>query len=960
MADIGVLNLQIKDNSERAAGGLDQLTGALERVKQAVAGGFSLSTVSTAVTRLAQNIAKNNATPAIKNLTALFNALSQFKKLGDIEKINVKPLIELKEAIGDGFKVGQVGTQMEKLRNAFKDGFVSDEAIGSIEKLHNTIQLFGSGDDARKVGSMAQALNKYAEASQRVNTAVGDWRMAGGLQDQKKSLFPLNLQQFGRKKKDSVAGEGVEQLKMDLDSLMRVNFDAIAQDTAKEAEAVQDLNVRLVETKDIVESVPIQAFAQQNIESLRMAKEQIDALFGESAEDAWIAKLHEQIDQTFDTTKISEFMNLVRETIEWIRTPVGRGTWDDIRDSVEETHQYADAFYHTSERTNEIIQNMGWSAHHTAEEFRDMLFAWMDLQSAMRLGSGSNAAGFLGTGYGDTSETGTSWFNPWGNVQETGWTVWKDGAIEVEGTVTDAMETIGNLGESTMLRLEAGAARAVEEVKNLAAAEAEAVRVAQEAKFYEDNRVSYSMERTNAMANDLTQLDLLKAKLRDAERQYNEFVNTLGASDTKTIKAGIAVADLRNKIFEYKEALEETANRIKENGMEKVAEYMNMSKIDLMTQKAHAMEETLAQDMERGKLSTAQEIARVTQIQNLYAQIDKMKMQEAKAQMEQAMAMQNASDQIGQLRDQEQDTISVTQRLTDSIRTMFREVQRGTLGRLISQFARIAKYRFLRSVIKQITDGFREGTQNYYEYSKAISSSFAPAMDDAATALQQMKNSIGAAVAPLLQTLVPVLQVVVQWFITATNYVNQFLSLLRGQATWSRALPEPASAFEKTTKAAKGTAKAMKDLLADWDELNIIQSETGGNGSGGNQQSTQEYLNMFEEVDEYAQEIKDAIKFIDDTFGGILPLLKKIGIAILGWKFGRQFSGLLGAPLHILAVKMADRLCNTLDFAKASKGRARRYLEKGRCLFRRLDQMPRPELIRATLSRVESAIAGDD
>ena len=66
------------------------------------------------------------------------------------------------------------------------------------------------------------------------------------------------------------------------------------------------------------------------------------------------------------------------------------------------------------------------------------------------------------------------------------------------------------------------------------------------------------------------------------------------------------------------------------------------------------------------------------------------------------------------------------------------------------------------------------------------------------------------------------------------------------------------------------------------------------------------------------------------------------------------------APLHILAVKMADRLCNTLDFAKASKGRARRYLEKGRCLFRRLDQMPRPELIRATLSRVESAIAGDD
>ncbi|MBR4260026.1 MAG: bifunctional (p)ppGpp synthetase/guanosine-3',5'-bis(diphosphate) 3'-pyrophosphohydrolase [Kiritimatiellae bacterium] len=65
------------------------------------------------------------------------------------------------------------------------------------------------------------------------------------------------------------------------------------------------------------------------------------------------------------------------------------------------------------------------------------------------------------------------------------------------------------------------------------------------------------------------------------------------------------------------------------------------------------------------------------------------------------------------------------------------------------------------------------------------------------------------------------------------------------------------------------------------------------------------------------------------------------------------------APLAILAVKMADRLCNTLDFAKASKSKAKRYLEKGRCLFNRLGEMPRPEPIRNALARVESAVAGD-
>ena len=63
------------------------------------------------------------------------------------------------------------------------------------------------------------------------------------------------------------------------------------------------------------------------------------------------------------------------------------------------------------------------------------------------------------------------------------------------------------------------------------------------------------------------------------------------------------------------------------------------------------------------------------------------------------------------------------------------------------------------------------------------------------------------------------------------------------------------------------------------------------------------------------------------------------------------------APPDILVVKMADRLCNTLDFAKGNKGKARAYLAKGKCLFRRLDQMSHSEAIRKTLAEVESAIA---
>lgn len=217
-----------------------------------------------------------------------------------------------------------------------------------------------------------------------------------------------------------------------------------------------------------------------------------------------------------------------------------------------------------------------------------------------------------------------------------------------------------------------------------------------------------------------------------------------------------------------------------------------------------------------------------------------------------------------------------------------------TLSTFLSGMGRIAKYRLIRTIIKQITSGMSEGIQNVYHYSKAIGSEFAPAMDSAATALLQMKNSIGAALAPMIQSLIPYLQIVVNWFITAINWVNQFVSLLRGQQTWTRAVPKTTQAFEDQTKAAKKTGAAIKDLLADWDELNIIQSESGGGGGGSGSDLSENYLSMFEQVRRYEGWIKNLVDGIKETFGDVWSLIKRIGIAILGWKLSSVFTGWLG------------------------------------------------------------------
>ena len=232
----------------------------------------------------------------------------------------------------------------------------------------------------------------------------------------------------------------------------------------------------------------------------------------------------------------------------------------------------------------------------------------------------------------------------------------------------------------------------------------------------------------------------------------------------------------------------------------------------------------------------------------------------------------------------------------------------GPISNVVKQFNKLARYRVLRAIIKQISEGFKEGVENYYNYSKAVNNGFSAAMDGAATSLLTFKNSIGAAVAPLIESLIPVLQQVVSWVVAAINYINQFIALLSGKTTWSKAIDTTAKAFENTkknaggaTKAIKGTDNAVKDLLADFDELNIIQSKTSGSGGsgsggggGGTGKTTTDYKKMFTEVSKFSDEIKSAVNILKNGFGDVLQLAGLVGATIIGWKISKAFDGVLG------------------------------------------------------------------
>lgn len=173
----------------------------------------------------------------------------------------------------------------------------------------------------------------------------------------------------------------------------------------------------------------------------------------------------------------------------------------------------------------------------------------------------------------------------------------------------------------------------------------------------------------------------------------------------------------------------------------------------------------------------------------------------------------------------------------------------------VSSLMRIAKLRFLRGIIRSITSGFKEGTENIYQYSAALgaadSSHFATTMNNLATSFLYLKNSIGSVVAPLLGSLVPALQTVIGWVSAALNVLAQFFAVLNGQSTYTRA-KEHAVAWKDIGAAAGGAAAAAKEYentILGFDELNVLNDTPTSGGGGGGGGSAPDYSSMFEEAE---------------------------------------------------------------------------------------------------------------
>ena len=147
-----------------------------------------------------------------------------------------------------------------------------------------------------------------------------------------------------------------------------------------------------------------------------------------------------------------------------------------------------------------------------------------------------------------------------------------------------------------------------------------------------------------------------------------------------------------------------------------------------------------------------------------------------------------------------------------------------------SRIGRIASTMLIRTALRGVIKAFGEAWNSVYNFSKAMGGEFAQSIDKIRGLLKGAAINLTSAFAPAIAAILPIVNAVA----AAINYLAaaiQWLFSLLGLG--SGLFGATAEQIDKFSGSAGGGSKAAKEMLASFDELNVISQESGGGGGGG-------------------------------------------------------------------------------------------------------------------------------
>ena len=250
------------------------------------------------------------------------------------------------------------------------------------------------------------------------------------------------------------------------------------------------------------------------------------------------------------------------------------------------------------------------------------------------------------------------------------------------------------------------------------------------------------------------------------------------------------------------------------------------------------------------------------------------------------------------------------------------------MSKLTASLLRIATYRAIRSAIKGVSDAFREGLVNAYQFSKLNGGELAKSLDLVATKSLTMKNQLGAAFGALLNAIAPVVVAIISLITRLANALSMLFSAIGGGAQYKKA-KDAWTDWGDAAAGAGGAAKEAMRYLAPFDELNRLPDDNGGGGGGGSAIDPDdmfEYKDLPEWLQNFADKMQELAASLKITFNDVFfdwsdltgeQIAEKVitGLsALLGTGVGFLIGGVPGAVVGTLVGTTVGLMVSSLIF----------------------------------------------
>nr|DAO39692.1 MAG TPA: minor tail protein [Caudoviricetes sp.] len=201
----------------------------------------------------------------------------------------------------------------------------------------------------------------------------------------------------------------------------------------------------------------------------------------------------------------------------------------------------------------------------------------------------------------------------------------------------------------------------------------------------------------------------------------------------------------------------------------------------------------------------------------------------------------------------------------------------GLMSTLLSRLKGIALslliFNWLTKAFNAMVESFRTGIQNMAKYS----GNFNERMSSLKSSIATLNAALGTLAAPIVSMVTPALARLCDWLTKAINAMNQFIALLSGQSTWTRAKQQQVD-YAKSLEKTSGVAKKAAGALAAFDDLNVLQKNDSG-GSGSSTAGMYEEVQVSDKMASKLGKVKDLAKQIKEEFSvGWKKAFEKLGI----------------------------------------------------------------------------------